>query len=95
MQRMAGLLDHRECWLHEGRIPNRLLGRPEARAARTDGRHQLSDLGVAQLLVLRDAAPIVTRAVSMRVPLLLDVIHAVAATDRVISDEAVSLDSER
>ncbi len=92
---MAGLLDNWECWLHEGQIPNRLLGWPEVRAARTDGHHQLSDLGVAQPLVLRDAAPTVSRAVSMRVPLLLDVIHAVGAANRVISDEAVSLDSER
>ncbi len=91
---MAGLLDHRECWLHEGQMLNRVLSRPEAKAARTNGRHRLLDLGVAQLLVLRDAAPIVSRAVSMRVPLLLDVIHAVAAADHVISDEAVSLDSE-
>ncbi|MCP4539003.1 MAG: hypothetical protein GY832_17850 [Chloroflexi bacterium] len=74
---------------------NRVLSQPEVKAARTNGRHQLLDLGVAQLLVLRDAAPIVSRAVSMRVPLPLNVIHAIAVTDPVISDEAVSLDSER
>ncbi len=91
---MAGLLDKRECWLHEGRTLNRLLDRPEVKAAETDGRHRLSDLGIVQLLVLRDAALIVSRAVNMRVPLLLDVIHAIAVADRAVSDEVVSLDNE-
>ncbi|MCP4535848.1 MAG: hypothetical protein GY832_01770 [Chloroflexi bacterium] len=74
---------------------NRVLSRPEAKARRTTGHHRLLDLGVAQPLVRCDAALIVSRAVSTRVPLPLNVIHAIAVTDRVISDEAVSLDSER
>ncbi len=62
--------------------------------AGNDGRHRLSGPGVVQLLVLHDTAPIVSQAVSMRVPLLLDVIHAIAVADRTVSDKAVSLDSE-
>ncbi|MCP4539490.1 MAG: hypothetical protein GY832_20330 [Chloroflexi bacterium] len=73
---------------------NRLLDRPVKKAG-SDGRHRLLDLGIVQLLVLCDAALIVSRAVSMRVPLLLDVIHTVAAANHAVSDEAVSLDSER
>ncbi len=92
---MAGLLDNRECWLHEGRILNRSLDRPEAKAIGIDGHHWLLDLGVVQLLVLHDATLIVSRAVSMRAPPLLDVIHAIAVVDCTVSNEVVSLDHER
>ncbi len=92
---MAGLLDNRECWLHEGWTLNQLLDQPGVKAAGNDGHHWLLDPRVVQLLVLRDAALIVSRAVSMRVSLLPDVIHAIAATNRAVRNEVVHLDSKR
>ncbi len=56
---MAGLLDNRECWPREGRTLNQLLDRLGVKAVKHNGQNQLLD-PVIQLLVLSDAAPIVS-----------------------------------
>ncbi|MCP4546846.1 MAG: hypothetical protein GY835_10325, partial [bacterium] len=71
-----------ECQLHKYQMPNQWQDQLEVKAAEGNGRNHL--LEVAQLLVLHDAAPKVSRAVSRRVVLLPDEICAVEVVERAV-----------
>ncbi|MCP4543905.1 MAG: hypothetical protein GY832_42870 [Chloroflexi bacterium] len=73
---------------------NQLLDQLGVKAVEHNGRNRLLD-PIVQLLVLSDATPIVSRAVSTRVNLLLGVTHAIAVANRVVRSEVARLDSER
>ncbi|MCP4549216.1 MAG: hypothetical protein GY835_22410 [bacterium] len=72
---------------------NQRLDQLEVTAVGDNGQIWLLDL-IQQLLVLSDATPIVSRAVSMRVSLLLTVTHAIAVADRAARSNVVDLGNE-
>ncbi len=92
---MAGLLDDRKCWPNGTRRLNRWLNRPGVKAARNNGHRQLLDPEAIPLLILRDTAQVVSRAVSRRVPLLPDVMRAIVVVDRAVKDGVAHLDNEQ